>query len=345
MKELSGLATGIGSLPHTDAKKAVELVLKYCPQIPFWPQLPRRDIREGMIAQFSEGLPCLKLTDKGVVFDAENKERELEEFYEKVIARQLEYFKISPDYARGLYAFNERLSKSDLKDVKAVKCHITGPLTFAASIKDDKGALLMHDEVFMQAVIKGLGMKALWQIKFLKGLGKKIIIFIDEPYLACLGSGYTSINKETVMKHLKELTREMKYEDVLVGVHCCGNTDWPVFTDTQGIDIINFDAFGFLDKLLLYADNLKEFFNRGGMLCWGIVPTQEFSAKIRPAALIDKINGGINALVKKGMDKKTASENLLLSPACGLGTMEPAKAEAILKLLSQVSSKINYLTK
>lgn len=74
MKELSGLATGIGSLPHTDAEEAVDLVLKYCPQVPFWPQLPRRDAREGMIAQFSEGLPCLELAAQGVVFNEKDKE-------------------------------------------------------------------------------------------------------------------------------------------------------------------------------------------------------------------------------------------------------------------------------
>lgn len=199
----------------------------------------------------------------------------------------------------------------------------------------------MHDEVFMQAIIKGLAMKALWQIKFLKRLAKKIIIFIDEPYLACLGSGYTPIERGTVMKHLKELTQEIKSEDVLIGAHCCGNTDWPVFTDTQGIDIINFDAFGFLDKLLLYADNLRGFFSRGGVLCWGIVPTQEFTGKEKAQALIERLNDGIAALVKKGIDEKTARSGLLLSPACGLGTMEPAKAEAVLKLLSEVSAKFN----
>jgi len=341
MSCLSGLATGIGSLPHTDAAKAVELVLKYCPQLPFWPQLPRRDMREGMVAQFSEGLPCLKLAGQGVVFNAENKENQLEKFYEKVIGGELENFKISPDYASGLYAFCEELNKAGLKNIKALKCHITGPLTFAAAIKNEEGKALLHDEVFMQAVIKGLAMKALWQIKFFKKFGKKIIIFIDEPYLACLGSGYTPVNKEGVAKILNELTQEIKSEDVLIGVHCCGNTDWTVFTDTEGIDIINFDAFGYLDKLLLYADDLKKFFGRGGMLCWGIVPTQEFSGKEKVKDLIAKIKEGVCALAKKGIEEKVARAGLLLSPACGLGTLEPAKAEAVLKLLSETSAKIS----
>jgi preprotein translocase subunit SecD len=37
-----------------DADEALDLIFKYVPDIPFWPQLPRRDVREGMVAQFSE---------------------------------------------------------------------------------------------------------------------------------------------------------------------------------------------------------------------------------------------------------------------------------------------------
>ena len=88
---LQGLTTGIGSLPHREAVPALDLIFKYCPQLPFWPQLPKRDIREGMVAQFSEGLPCIKVTDKGVLFGADNREEELGKLYEKIINKDIEY--------------------------------------------------------------------------------------------------------------------------------------------------------------------------------------------------------------------------------------------------------------
>jgi len=160
MLNLKGLATGIGSLPHKDADSALDLIFKYLPQVPFWPQLPKRDVREGMIAQFSEKLPCLKLDKEGLAFDAKNKEKELENFYEHIIAADTGYFKISPDYAAGIYAFHQRLKKVNLKNIQYIKCQITGPLTFAASIKDEAGKSLLHDPVFMQAITKALAMKA-----------------------------------------------------------------------------------------------------------------------------------------------------------------------------------------
>lgn len=340
MEKSRVLVTGVGSLPHQDVEAALELVFRYCPQIPFWPQLPKRDIREGMVAQFSENLPCLRGGKDGMVFSHQDKEKKLEAFYERIIANDIDYFKISPEYALGLHKFYQRLEKIDLKPIEFIKCQACGPFTFAASIKDENGVVLLHDNVFMQAVIKGLSVKALWQIKLFRKFGKKLIIFFDEPYLGCFGSAYTPINRETVIKGLSELTEGIKSADVLVGVHCCGNTDWSLFSEVPGIDMISFDAFAFLDRLVLYADDLKTFFKRKGKLCWGIIPTQEFSGQETAELLIGKIKQGIDALAAKGADRDSLRHNLILSPACGLGTLDPAKSEKIFSLLSEVKNKL-----
>ncbi len=341
MLGLQGLATGIGSLPHQEARAALDLIFKYCPEIPFWPQLPKRDIREGMVAQFSEGLPCIKVTDKGVLFAADNREEELGKFYEKIINKDIEYFAISPDFSQGLYAFKQRLRKSNLNPIREIKCHVVGPFTFAASFKDKNGKALLHDSDMMQAVTEGLIMKALWQIKFLEEFGKRIIVFIDEPYLGCFGSAYTPLDREDVVKVLEGFTKRIiGAGGVRAGVHCCGNTDWSIFTDIDTLEIINFDAFNYLDKLLLYAADLKRFFDNDRILCWGIVPTQEFNDRITIDELVKKINDGIDILAKKGVEKNKLSQNLLLSPACGLGTLDTGKSERILKLLSDTSEKI-----
>jgi len=340
MQELKGLATGVGSLPHKDVDLALDLIFKSVPEAPFWPQLPKRDVREGMVVQFSENLPGLKITKEGLSFNQKDKEKELEIFYDRLIAQDIDYFKITSDFALGLHKFYQRLEKADLKDIEFIKLQVTGPFTFAASIKDDLGAALLHDPVFMQVIIKGLIMKALWQIKLFRKFGKKIILFFDEPYLGCFGSAYTPINRGDVVKGLTEIAEGIKSKDVLVGLHCCGNTDWSIFTDTTSIDIINFDAFSFLDKLILYTDNLKGFLQRGGILCWGIIPTQEFSGRETAAFSIKKIQVGIEAFGKKGLDKELILRNLIISPSCGLGTLDSQKAEQIFGLLQETSALI-----
>lgn len=331
MKELKGLATGIGSLPHKETDRALDLVFGFCPQIPFWPQLPKRDSREGMVAQFTEGLPIPQPASGAPV--------SLEAFYEKIINQDIDYFKITPDYAAGLHAFKEKLEREPalLKNIEFIKCQITGPFSFGASMKDKNGVAYLHNSVFMQAFIEGLARKALWQVDFLKKFGKKFIVFIDEPYLGCFGSAYTPLNKEEVVKGLAKLTADIKSCGALIGVHCCGNTDWSIFTDIGTIDIINFDAFSFLDKFVLYADNLNDFLKRGGIICWGIVPTAEFLGSETPDLLLNKIKEGIEILVKKGVGRDLITESLLLSPSCGMGSLDRQKSEKILKLLSETS--------
>ncbi|MDO8488964.1 MAG: methionine synthase [Candidatus Omnitrophota bacterium] len=340
MMNLKGLATGIGSLPLVDAQKAVELILRYLPQAPFWPQLPKADSREGMIAQFSENLPGLKIDNSGLHFAVQDKEKELELFYEKIIAQDLEYFKISPDFARGLYTFYQRLNNTDLSGIEFIKCQVTGPFTFCFGITDSDGKAIFHDEVLKQAMIKGLAMKAFWQLDLFKKFGKKMIMFFDEPFLTGVGSAYTPIDRKDVIEVFSEITEGLKDKDCLVGVHCCGNTDWSMLTDCSGIEIINFDAFTFQERFVLYADNLKAFLKRGGIICWGIAPTQGYDGSQTPDILAEKIKSGLDILVKKGIDRDLLLERLLISPACGLGTLDARKAEEILSLLNQTSAFI-----
>jgi methionine synthase II (cobalamin-independent) len=339
IRDIKGLATGIGSLPHQDAGEALNLVFKYTPRIPFWPQLPKRDKREGMVAQFSEGLPCIEVSvQRGVFFNSGDKDKELAEFYEYIIKDDIEYFKISEGYASGLYAFKQRLKKSDLSKIQSIKCQVTGPFTFAASINDENNKALLHNSDFMQAIKEALVRKARWQIRFLEEFGKDIIMFIDEPYLGCFGSAYTPINREEVVGVLTELTNKIRSAGaVRIGVHCCGNTDWSIFTDIKVIDIISFDAFGFLDRVLLYARELRDFFNRGGILAWGIVPTQAFAPEIKSNLLLQKLEQGINLLSNKGIDKNLLQERLIFTPSCGLGTLSCQTADSIFQCLQNLS--------
>ena len=340
MPHFEGLATGIGSMPHKDADEALDMIFKYAPGIPFWPQLPKKDFRESMNIQYSEGFPGLVVDPQGIIFDSSAMDSNLERFYDRIINTDVSSFKISPDFAPGLWKFYDRLLRGEGKDAQFIKCQIVGPFTFAASINDDKGVALVHHDICMQAIAKGLAMKAIWQVDLFKKIGKRMIMFIDEPYLGCFGSAYTPLNRDDVVRVLSEVSGEIKARGPLIGVHCCGNTDWSIFTDVDSIDIISFDAFSFLDKVLLYAEDLKNFFDRGGILCWGIVPTGDFSENTSAEALVEKIKSGIDALVKKGIDKDLLLGSLIVSPSCGMGTLDIPTTEKIMSTLAQVSEII-----
>ena len=144
-------------------------------------------------------------------------------------------------------------------------------------------------------------------------------------------------------KTLERLTDEImaKHQDqgALVGIHCCGNTDWSLLLKTKA-DIINFDAWGFFDRVLLYRQALEDFLFRDGILAWGIVPTSEFTGKETVEGLRGKLEEQFHELSQKGIPEKTLRERCLLTPSCGMALMPEADAEKAMTLLSELSRRM-----
>ena len=336
------IATGIGSMPGADPDWAVEQSLRYLPEAPIWPQLPQRDFREHMDVQYSESLPGLRIDEAGgkVSFNTTGDlTPALEKFFERYLEKDYGFFRISETYAPGFYALLRALKKGAPANARYIKGHITGPLTTGVSFKDETGRDIIHNELFFDAVVKGLAMKAAWQIEELKPFGKPIIIFIDEPAMESLGSAFSAVSSELVAEKLNEITDTIHELGGLAGIHCCGNADWSMILNTR-VDIVNFDAFGYMEKVMLYPDDIKKFFGRGRALAWGVVPTGAFTGNETADLLVSILEAGIRRLEQAGIDRKTILRQSLITPSCGMGSLTPNQAEAILKLLREVSDRM-----
>jgi methionine synthase II (cobalamin-independent) len=336
------IATGIGSLPTVDADKAADLSLRYLPEAPIWPQLPQRDFREHMDGQYSESLPGLRLdaVKKRFYFDtSKDLTPELEKFFGRYIEKDYNFFRISEEYAAGFYAFLRAIKKGLPAGTRFLKGHITGPLTAGISFKDKTGKDIVHNEVLFDAVVKGLAMKAAWQLEQLKPFNKPVIIFIDEPAMESLGSAFSAVSSEVVADKLNEIIDTIHELGGIAGIHCCGNADWPMLFNTR-IDIINFDAFGYMDKVMLYPEDIRKFLGRGGALAWGVVPAGAYTGNETADMLLSKLEAGMKRLESRGIARETILRQCLITPSCGLGSLTPDKAEAILKLLREVSDRM-----
>ena len=336
------IPTGIGSLPTVDADKAAGLSLQYLTEAPIWPQLPQRDFREHMDGQYSESLPGLRLDSakKRFYFDtSKDLTPELEKFFGRYIEKDYNFFRISEEYAAGFYAFLRAIKKGLPAGTRFLKGHITGPLTAGISFKDETGKDIVHNEVLFDAVVKGLAMKAAWQLEQLKPFNKPVIIFIDEPAMESLGSAFSSVSSEVVADKLNEIIDTIHELGGIAGIHCCGNADWPMLFNTR-IDIINFDAFGYMDKVMLYPEDIRKFLGRGGALAWGVVPAGAYTGNETAEMLLSKLEAGMKRLESRGIARETILRQCLITPSCGLGSLTPDKAEAILKLLREVSDRM-----
>jgi len=333
--------TGIGSVPFTDENEACDLILKYCPTIPYVPQLTKRDVRENMFLQFSENLPCvIEDYEKKQVFFDETKDREksLTEFYDYVVHNCYDYFKISPEYLKGFYPMIERCRD---KSNPFIKVQVTGPITYLISLtKKDKQSMIFDDE-FAEAITLGLAMKGLWQVQEIIKAGKMPILFFDEPSLWGLGSAYLPVSDEKVVfliSSLIDFIRE-RNKNLLLGSHCCGNTNWRIMLES-GIDIVSFDSYRFGEKLALYPEEVKSFLQRGGFLAFGVTPTSEYKEGISEDKLYDKFISILDEFEKNGISRDQLLNSIIFTPACGMGPMPEEDAKKVFELTSSLAKRI-----
>lgn len=339
------LATGIGSFPDLDARKTCDLILEALPDIPLWPQLSQIDFREQMEIQYSEGFPCVVLDEakSKMIFDTSgDPTSELEKFYENVVLDNLDYFRISPDFSRGLYAMEEKLKDLPPSSILYFKHQVTGPLTFGLATVDENKRAIYYNDVFRDVVVKGITMKARWLLDRFKSFGFKQICFVDEPILSAFGSStYVSIQKAEVIEYLKEVVIAIHKEGALVGTHCCGNTEWPILIEA-GMDIISFDAYGFGDTISYYPEKVKDFLEKGGVIAWGIVPTSVKILEETTDSLKVKLEKNFDKLAGKGIDKDLIREQSLLTPSCGTGSLSVELSDKIFQELSRLSQELRF---
>lgn len=337
-------STMIGSMPQLKPEDALKSLSEYPLSIPAWPQLPKKSFKEGMITQYSESFPGITVDEEAKRIWLERNENlinTMTDFYEQVVEENTDAFLISDEYASGL---NEFIKNLQGKKIPCIKGHVTGPLTLGLGLKDNEGNFVWFDEQYRDIVLKGLSMKALWQIKQFKKISDNILIFFDEPILSALGTpAYIGIKDEQVIESLNEVITAVQKEGALAGVHCCGNMDWGLLAETK-IDIIAFDAYFFGDKIALYPEQINKFLERGGILAWGIVPTSdpEVLNKETPDTLKEKYIGLLNLYEQKGIKTDLIKNKVMLTPSCGMGSgsLSIKDTETVLELLYELSKKL-----
>ena len=336
------MATAIGSVPHTDPDAACRLVLDNLREIPMWPQLPNLSYRESIYAQYGEGMPGLVIdeAERRCYFDqTRNIAGELETLYESYLEDDVEALAISGEHARGLYRFLDILKDEEHPGIKMLKGHIVGPLTLGFTVADLDRKPGFYDDILREGIIKTLALKGKYQVKKFREVRPELpaLIFIDDPYLMQIGSAYVSLNRDDVIRYFDEIINTI---DAFTGIHCCGNTDWGLLTETA-VDVISFDAYDYSETVALYPAELKAFLERGGALAWGIVPSglpdPEQVAGETAESLVKRLEAGIGLLVDKGIDKDLIVERALITPNCGTGTMRPDLAERTFTLTREIS--------
>ncbi len=336
MPEFQFTTTHVGSLPHKEISEELTTYIATTLALPAWPQLPRRSFRESMYVQYSPLLPAIveDTAKEKIYFDSRGDlSSALEGFYTLILDDDVDAFALRPEYAAGFYAMLDSLHQHPGEWAKG---QVTGPISFGLTVTDQDLRASLYNDMLADAIVKNAAMNARWQVRQLKSLRPNAVIFVDEPYLASFGSAFISLGREQAIAYLNEVFEAIHSEGGIAGVHCCANTDWSLLLATQ-VDILNLDAYGYLENLALYPTELRAFLDRGGAICWGIVPNNEQISETTPQELADRLREGIQHLCEKaaGRGVSIAAEEFatrsLISPACGLGSTSTQIAGRVLE--------------
>ena len=312
---LAGSVTGIGSLPFTSGCEATQAIAEYCPELPFWPQLPRLSEQESVIGQGLDILMDL-VEPRSNGYGYQVKDGRIDAVID---ALHNSSGRLTSANATGFAAFEEAMKTGAFRSALGVKGQIEGPVTLASYLFY-RGRAFLADTSLFAALAFHVSQIVCWQIERLKAFGRPVLMFIDEPAL-CLDTAVSNgISQDQRLNALFAIFEDVRARGAFSGLHCCAARPFERMCLAKP-DILSFDAHQELERF--FADpHARHFLQSGGWVAYGIIPTSPRLGAVDPASLFSR---WLMAASLAGEPQELA-QRALITATCGLGLLDTASA-------------------
>lgn len=327
------LTTAMGVMPHADMDRALEVALSV--DIPYWPQLPNYSYYEDMYVQASEHFPgiVLDVDEKKLSFSMDRFVDEFEEAYSHMDDE--DYYDISETYSSVYHRFLDM----DLLQYPAIRGQLEGPISFGFKVLDQNDRPILFDDTIRPFMYEFMAKRINVQMKKLKSKNKNAFILIDEPglqFLFSAMSGYNNIAAKSDMENFMAMIERPR------GVHLCGNPDWDFLLDLD-MEILSLDAYTNANIIANYAKSITKFIENGGVMVWGVVPTnvEDFNRESLET-MIKRQEEIWKSVTDTGLDRELLFSRSLLSPAtcCLINPDREKTVEKSFVIMKELSMKL-----
>jgi methionine synthase II (cobalamin-independent) len=325
------LATGIGSLPGTDAAEAVRVVVGELPDLPHLPELPQRGPAASMT-----GRAIAVVADLGA--DLQPAGWRLTGSVPGHDQRR----------ARSLLAQDLDMLEEALQDYTGhLKVQLTGPWTLAATVERPRGDKVLADHGarrdLAQALAEGLRSHLADVRRRVAGAGP-ILVQIDEPALGAVltaqvptASGFgrhRAVDRPELSEHLGWVFSAAAESGVEPWAHSCAAGTPLDLLRGAGARGLSVDL-----DVLTPADHdiLGGALDDGDGVALGVVPSLDPDTPPSDRALTDRVLAWLDVL---GLDPDAVGQRLLVTPSCGLAGASPAWARRALTLCREVAQQV-----
>ena len=177
------------------------------------------------------------------------------------------------------------------------------------------------------------------QLSRLKRLNPNAFMYVDEPGLQFLFSAMAGYGDQAARVDMENFFSMIERPR---GVHLCGNPDWDFLLGLD-LDILSLDVYTNGEVFSSYGSSIRRYLERGGVLVWGIVPTNfEPYEKEDLDSIKKKLEDIWRVLEKEGIDLEFLLSRSLLSPAtCCL--VNPDGEQTVEKAFQMIQNLSNDL--
>ncbi len=330
--------SGIGSLPGTDYPAALRMTFDAVPELAYLPELPARGPWAAIVGR-GLGLPS------GLLADLSAGEWRLAD------ASGMDQRRARATWRDDL----DRLEEEAHDYAGRFKVAVAGPWTLAASLGVAHTGRVLADpgarRDLAQALAEGVG-------ELLADVSRRLpeaslVLQVDEPSLPAVAAGavptpggffrHRAVDVPEIVQALAWTTAEPARRglDVATVLHSCApwNGGWPLRSLLAGpASVAGFDGISLdLDQLSGPDwDALAEAIEAGRTLYLGCLPT---TGSPRPLGVDEVRRRALAAIERSGVGDGIA-DHLVLTPACGLATWQPAEASAAFRILAKASEQV-----
>jgi len=299
--------TAMGTMPHRDVERALALAMGL--DIPFWPQLPRITYNEDMFVQFARDFPgvSIDVQNEKILFETDRYQDELPGYCERIA--DLEALAVDKNISIVYHRFLEK----DLLTYPAIRGHVTGPINLGFQIIDEDGRPVIYNDEARGLLFDFIQQKVNIQYRQLSRKNDNAFVWLDDPGFWWVFSGTIGYNDVQARHDYLELLAGI---EGIKALHMCVNVNLPYLLALP-VQILSIDAYQFDNMPAAYADAIAGYLNRGGILSWGIVPTESATLdRETPETLVAQLVGYWEDISKHtGIAVSRIAEQALLAPA------------------------------
>lgn len=322
------VATGVGSLPGEDVNEAVRIVLGELPDLPHLPELPAR----GAIADMT-GRTLAMVGELG--FDLQPAGWRLTD------ASGVDHRRAKSLLGQDLDALEEQTQGFEGE----LKLQVAGPWTLAATVERPRGDRVLADvgarRDLAQALAEAVG-------EHVRGVrrrvpGARLIVQVDEPALPAVMGGkistasgfhrHRSVDAPLASAALEWVFAAVEEAGATPAAHCCAAEAPIALLRGAGARMVGVDVAVASPATL---EQLGQALDAGERVFLGVAAAVADSVP-GERSLLDRVGRVLDML---GIDPAEISEQLVLTPACGLAGASPAYARELMARLRRTAAEI-----